>query len=203
MTEDNKDSLSDLYGVRFGPGNSNDREDEEEKEESQPPIADEGVNHEQQQEQEDDDRTHSEKLLDLANEANILLFKDQYRIPHALIAISGRLEILRVESNAFRRYLIKLYYDSEKKIIGSEAVKNVVGILQANAEYGGATFPLSLRVAWHNGDIYYDLTNDSWQCVKITKDGWELLDKTPIPMFTRYSQYASGQSNKRISCRHI
>ena len=38
-----KDSLSDLYGVRFGPGKGNDREDEGEKEESITPIADEEV----------------------------------------------------------------------------------------------------------------------------------------------------------------
>jgi len=133
----------------------------DEKEESRTPIADEGdegVNQEQQQEQDEDERTPSEKLLDLANSTNILLFKDQYRIPHVLITVCEHLEILRVESNAFRRFLTKLYYDSEGKIIGSEAVKNVVSILQARADFEGATYLLSLRVAWHNDDIYYDMT---------------------------------------------
>jgi hypothetical protein len=222
MTENNKDSLSDLYGVRFGPGNSNgngnDREDEEEKEESQTPIADEevrqfeaggnahgekeednaegdeGVKQKQQQEQEEDEQTPSEKLLDLANSTNILLFKDQYRIPYVLITVCEHLEILRVESNAFRRFLTKLYYDSEGKIIGSEAVKNVVSILQARADFEGPTYPLSLRVAWHNDDIYYDMTNDNWSCVRITPQEWQLVDKTPIPMFMRYTQISQADA---------
>ena len=138
---------------------------------------------------EEDDKSQSEKLLRLVDGEDITFFKDQYGESHASININGHLEILRVESNKFKRYLTKLYYDAEDKVISSDIVKNVVNILQARAEFEGETHPLNLRVAWHKGDtIYYDLTNDSWQCVKITKDGWKILDQTPIPMFTRYNQ---------------
>jgi hypothetical protein len=135
-----------------------------------------------------DSESPSEILLDLVSKANITFFKDQYNTAHASVNIHDHAEILRVEGSKFKRYLTKLYYDSEEKVIGSETVKNVISILQARAEFEGQTYPLSLRVAWYEGDIYYDLTNDRWQCVRITKDGWELLDKTPIPMFTRYNQ---------------
>ena len=62
--------------------------------------------------------------------------------------------------------------------------------LQAKAEYDGETIPLSLRVAWDNDSdgIIYDLTNKKWQCVKITKEGWQIINETPIPLFMRYSQ---------------
>jgi hypothetical protein len=40
-TEDNKEILRDLFGVRFGPGNGNDNEEEEEKKEPETPIIDE------------------------------------------------------------------------------------------------------------------------------------------------------------------
>ena len=139
----------------------------------------------------------AEMLLDLTNDANIVFFKDQYKIPHTLITIGEHTEILRVESNAFRRYLTKLYYDSEGKVIGSETIQNVTNVLQAKAEYEGVTYPLSLRVAWHNdGSIYYDMTDDKWQCVRISKNGWELLDKTPIPMFTRYKQTQQAEPDR-------
>src|SRR5215208_3102016 len=95
-----------------------------------------------------EDRSPSEILLDLVGEKNITFFKDQYRIAHAWVTISNHSEIMRVESNAFKRYLTKLYYDSEDKVIGSESVKNVVNMLQARAEFEGQTFPLALRVAW-------------------------------------------------------
>jgi hypothetical protein len=69
----NKDSLSDLYGVRFGPGNGNgnDREDEEEKEESITPIADEqrrqfeagGNGHDEKEEQYNDNTEDEDEQL--------------------------------------------------------------------------------------------------------------------------------------------
>ena len=62
--------------------------------------------------------------------------------------------------------------------------------LQAKAEYDGETIPLSLRVAWDKDSdgIIYDLTNKKWQCVKITKEGWQIINETPVPLFMRYSQ---------------
>jgi hypothetical protein len=137
---------------------------------------------------EEDDRSPSETLLSLVDNANITFFKDQYNTAHASVNINGHCEILRVEGSKFKRYLTKLNYDSEDKVIGRETVNNVVNILQARAEFEGQTYTLNLRVAWYNDEIYYDLTNDRWQCVRITKDGWEILDKTPIPMFARYNQ---------------
>ena len=85
----------------------------------------------------------------------------------------------------------------KEKRIGSETIQNVTNVLQAKAEYEGVTYPLSLRVAWHNdGSIYYDMTDDKWQCVRISKNGWELLDKTPIPMFTRYKQTPQAEPDR-------
>ena len=89
-------------------------------------------------------------LLRLVGDAGMVFFKDQYKIPHVMIPIRDHNEILRVESSAFRRYLVKMYWDTQSTVIGSESVKNVIQILQATAEYEGSTYPLSLRVAWHD-----------------------------------------------------
>ena len=68
-------------------------------------------------------------------------------------------------------------------------VNNVVNILQANAEFGDIQYHLNLRVAEHEGDMYYDFTNEKHQCIKISKNGsWQVLDQTPIPLFKRYNQ---------------
>ena len=47
---------------------------------------------------------------------------------------------------------------------------------------------MSLRVAWQNGDINYDLSNDKWQCIKVSQQGWEIVNHTPAPMFVRFNQ---------------
>ena len=51
-----------------------------------------------------------------------------------MIPIRDHNEILRVESSNFRRYLVKMYYDSQGTVIGSESVKNATQVLQATAE---------------------------------------------------------------------
>jgi putative DNA primase/helicase len=118
----------------------------------------------------------------------MVFFKDQYKIPHVLIAVHDHSEILRVESSSFKRYLARLYFDHEDEIIGNGSIESVNQILQAIAEHEGETYPLSLRTAWYDDGIIYDMTNDKWQYVKISKDGWEVIDNTPVPMFSRYSQ---------------
>ena len=150
--------------------------------------ADENNTPDKDIEGEDEHESPAEIIIRLVSEKGIVFFKDQYRVPHVLVPINGHKEVLRVESGFFRRYLAKLYYDSESKIIGSESVKNAIQILQSIAEQDGTIYPLSLRVAWHDNDIYYDLTDEKWQSVKISKDGWESVNETPIPMFSRYSQ---------------
>ena len=82
-------------------------------------------------------------------------------------------ELIRIIGNRFKRYIGKLYYDTEKRVPNAEAINGALQYLQAKAEYDGETIPLSLRVAWDNdndnGGIIYDLTDKKWQCVKITK----------------------------------
>ena len=155
MTEDtipniDNDILLKQQEESLARGNGNDRNEEE----SETPIADLEIRQYENSTEEEEDEgepSNAEILLQLADDAGIILFKDQYKIPHASIVIRYKdngehTEILRVESNAFRRYLTKLYHDSTQEIIGSESVKNVIQILQARAEYDGETYPLSLRV---------------------------------------------------------
>lgn len=77
-------------------------------------------------------KSYAETLLQLATENIQLLFKDQYGTAYALIHTLDHNEILKVESDKFKRYLSKLFYDNESnKIANVEAINNVVQILQA------------------------------------------------------------------------
>lgn len=143
----------------------------------------------------DDKRSVAEKLVDLISQNSNSFFKDQYDVPFARIHNTDHHEIVRIGSDKFKRYIGRLYYENENKIANIEALTNAVQVLQAKAEYRGETIPLSLRVASHNGDIFYDLTNEKWQCVRVTKECWQLLDEAPTPMFMRYNQTAQVQPN--------
>lgn len=134
-----------------------------------------------------------DELMKLANENVDVLFKDQHNEGFARINVNeDHFEIIPISSSKFSRLIAKILYDKCGQIVNKETINNVVYTLQAKAEFGDQKFPLSLRIAEYNRDFYYDLTNETHQCVKISKQQkegiWEVLDKTPVPLFRRYNQ---------------
>jgi hypothetical protein len=124
----------------------------------------------------------AELLLDLFNEQEPqpVLFKDQFKVPHALVNIENHYQVLPIEDPKFRKYLTLLYYDNLNEIPNSEAVRNVVQYLAAKSTYKGDTIALYLRAAWSNSEardsIYYDMSDNKNRCVKITADEWAILE---------------------------
>jgi len=59
-------------------------------------------------------------------------------------------------------------------------------VLEAEACFNGKKYELYNRVCWYKDALYYDLTNEKWQVVKITKDGWSIIDNPPI-LFRRHT----------------
>jgi hypothetical protein len=100
--------------------------------------------------------------------------------------------------------MCKLYYDKEGGVPYTEAITGATSVLRARAEYEGQTISLSLRVAWNydsnsnSNSILYDLTNEKWQCIKITDKGWDILDETSVPIFMGSTkiQYNPSQINQ-------
>ena len=147
---------------------------------------------EEEEEEEKTKETIPQVLIKLAL-ANSTLFKDEFNSPHALVKIKDYYDVLSVEGTKFKRYLSKLYYDSEdgNKIAGTEVLNSVVHHLQADAEFDGKTIPLHLRTAWSNPDtkdaIYYDMSDEKRRCIKVTKDGWKIVDNQIEVLFKRYN----------------
>jgi Bifunctional DNA primase/polymerase, N-terminal len=152
---------------------------------------------------EEQQESYAEILVQLATDNTELFFKDQYGTAFALVKVNNdgdnqHREVIRLESNKFKRYLSKLFYDNQNRlVVNSDAINNAVQVLEAKTEYEGQPIPLSLRVASkkeNNGlVIYYDLTNLKWQYIKITNHQWELVDNnnSNIPsatLFVRYNQ---------------
>jgi hypothetical protein len=147
---------------------------------------------------EDDDKVHhsaADILVQLATENISLFFKDQYGTAHAQVHIAGHYEIVRIESNKFKRFLARTFYDKNgNKVVNAESITNAIQVLQAKAEYDGPIIPLSLRVAWQDGDINYDLSNDKWQCVRISQEGWEVVNSIPVPNVCQIQSDFSSRS---------
>lgn len=128
----------------------------------------------------------SKSLLDFIKNNDMELFCDNTNKSYASIMINEHREVLSVESKEFNLYLNHLYYSQFKKAINKDNLQQVTNILQAETRFGNVKkIPLSNRVAKRNNSFWYDLTNDKWQIVEITADGWNIVDNPPI-LFNRY-----------------
>ena len=109
-------------------------------------------------------------------------------MPHARYKVGSHFEIWPVRSDHFKTYLAERLWDKHNKAPGSEALNAARNVLEMKARKG-KKYRLENRVAWHNGAIYYDMTDENWRAVKITPEGWNMVDEPPI-LFRRYSHQA-------------
>lgn len=100
-----------------------------------------------------------------------------------------RQRLLTLEQVA-ERYSLSLKtlqrWEAERKVPNSDALHSAFNVIEAKACFEGMEHKLHNRVAWHDGAIWYDLGN--WKAVKVTKEGWEIVDEplhtqaTPTPL---------------------
>ncbi|HOW60175.1 MAG: toprim domain-containing protein [Candidatus Moraniibacteriota bacterium] len=143
------------------------------------------------EEAEDDDtderKNQSDLIVELVKEnKRIVLFHDDARSPYISLPVSGHNEILNLKDQNFKYWLGKKFWDKYKKAPNSDSINNALNIIKGEAIFNGSEYKLECRVAIRDDAIWYDLSNKKWQAVKITKDGWEIVDNSPI-MFRRYS----------------
>ena len=72
--------------------------------------------------------------------------------------------------------------NAEKRLISKDKRNNTKTLLKAKTTEQRTLYN---RVTKIGETIYYDLNNEKWECVKITKDGWEVVDN-PL-LFRRIS----------------
>ena len=118
------------------------------------------------------------------------LFVDQFNNPYIAIKIKGHVENLGLDSQRFKNWLFKFFYENTDEL-STEQVENAIKILKSEAEFNENRKKLELRVAKSTTDdddftFYYDLTNSNWSAVKITSQGWTIENSPPI-LFRRYA----------------
>jgi hypothetical protein len=150
------------------------------------------VSEENTEEQEEERKSLAQILVELVLENHIKLLKDEFNVPHIIVVINNYYQTLPINSTKFKRYLLKLYRNSsEGRIANTESINTAISQLEAEASSSGSTIPLHLRVAWGNPDttdsIYYDLSDEKNRCVKITKDGWEIVENQIDVLFRKYN----------------
>ena len=99
---------------------------------------------------------------------------------YATILVDGHREHWPIRSKGFRRWLLRCYYQAQGMAPGAQAVQDVLGVLEARAQFEGQEHKVHVRVAHTEEAIYLDLCNGQWQAVKITPEGWQVVTDPPV-----------------------
>src|SRR5205823_2739262 len=83
-------------------------------------------------------------------------------------------------SKPFRLWLGHLYFESKGANPASQALQDAINTLAGLAIYKGSEHPVHVRVAGHEGSIYLDLCDDTWQAVEIDAGGWRVITDPPV-----------------------
>lgn len=127
-------------------------------------------------------------LKSLLSRKDLTLFHDEFGSGHISLDVGGHQEIWGCKSQAIKMWLSSEGYRIQESVPSSEALRSVLSVLEGKACFDGPKIKLHNRVAWHDGELWYDLTNDSYQAIKINANGWEIIDNVPI-IFKRYNHH--------------
>ena len=98
--------------------------------------------------------------------------------------------VMEIRSSRYKEYLSERMYSIFGKTPGAGALKSAQITLSGIARRQNIIFSLYNRVAPDpNGNGFWiDLHTDDWRVIHVTEEGWEIKDRTPIPMFRRFNQ---------------
>jgi len=138
------------------------------------------------------ERTQSQVLIKLIKDNGTVLFHDDKNLLYAAVNDNGHRKIWGIESEMFKSWLNLLYYRKTNSTISKKSFDEAYSQIKAFARFDCENeINLFVRVAKSNNNTFwYDLTNNEWQTVKITADGWFIEDKPPI-LFCRYNHQRS------------
>jgi hypothetical protein len=126
----------------------------------------------------------ADALVRLADEA--VLFRTRDGTAYADLTIEGHRETWAIDSQGFRDWLMRRYYEREGGAPSGEAMNSATATLAARARFDGAQHDVHGRVGGLGHTLYLDLGDASWRAVEIDAQGWRIVEE-PLVRFRRGS----------------
>lgn len=93
-------------------------------------------------------------------------------------------ETARIESDRFSAFLEYRFFSEFGRPVSSRGLKRVISMFRARAKHGDKMHQVYLRVAQHDGAVFIDLGDDTWDAIRVTSKG-RSIDKNPPVRFRR------------------
>jgi len=135
-------------------------------------------------------KTQADLLIQLGLKEVDTFFADQRGVAFAKFKVDDHFEVWPIRGAVFKSWLCGLYFKATGKGANTDALRSALNTLESKALFGGLKCEIFNRVAQYDDAIFYDLSNEKWQVVKITKNGWDIIDNPPL-LFKRYRHQKS------------
>lgn len=142
-------------------------------------LSPESLDQQKEKDNEKEDRpTHAQVLLEIAKDAELFHTPDDESF--ASFPINEHIETWPLRSKGFRRWLLQRFVGREGKPPSAQALQDALGVLEARAHFDAPELPVFTRLAEHDGKVYLDLCNASWEAVEISPAGWQIVAAPPV-----------------------
>jgi hypothetical protein len=124
--------------------------------------------------------TSARAIVKLTERLNFQLFHTPGRVAFASIFVKDHRETYRLKSSGFKELLFALCFRGADLVPRQNNLADALNTLAGKALYDGPEEEVHTRVAQHDGAVYLDLGSESWEVVRITADGWEVISQAPV-----------------------
>ena len=134
----------------------------------------------------------ADKILRLFGETEHEVFHSTDNLAFVCFAVDGQKKTLQIEGTAFADYLRNTFYTRHKQTISNYSLLEAIATIKATAMMEGKEYKMNLRVAYHQPEhaIYLDLANDNGDFVRITQEGWAIVNNAPVRFWRSPNQAA-------------
>ena len=108
---------------------------------------------------------------------------------YAAVEVDGHRETHTVRSVRFKDWNLVRFLRQHGRAPNSQILNDAINTIRAVATYHGPEVPVFVRVAEHEGDVFIDLGNESWDAVRVTPEGFEIVSHPPVA-FVRKAGFA-------------
>ncbi len=122
-----------------------------------------------------ENRTQADRLVEMAADWEKLHDPDS----EAYVTIPAGITY-RVNSSYVRKFLRNGYYRMTQRGAKSAALDEAISTIESQCQFDGPKREVFHRTGRLGDKIYLDLCAESGRVVEIDKDGWRLLDKSPV-----------------------
>lgn len=125
--------------------------------------------------------SQADGLVRMAERAELFHAPGEDGEAYATFVVGNHRETWRIASKGFRQWLGRLFYVQTKKTPSAQALEDAINVIIGKAIFAGPEREAPVRIAEHNGAIWLDLTNDKWEAVEITANGWRVVPSVDVP----------------------